>query len=242
MDKRLQKVRKRLFDDFPFYAKSALKIRTKEGAIQPLVLNAAQRILDDAVSKQVAAEGKVRVIILKARQQGLSTYTGGYLYHAVSQQPARKAMVITHHADSTRALFDMTKRYHENCPEILRPHTKYSSRRELSFDVLSSSFVVATAGGDSVGRGETLTHLHASELAFWNKSTAADIWNGLLKRFRIPKAQLYSSKARQTASPGSSTTSGVVRPQERTVSCRSSSRGSRTLTTGSLYQLTSSVP
>ena len=121
------------------------------------------------------------MIILKARQQGLSTYTGGYLYHAVSQQPARKAMVITHHADSTRALFDMTKRYHENCPEILRPHTKYSSRRELSFDVLSSSFVVATAGGDSVGRGETLTHLHASELAFWPKSTAADIWNGLLQ-------------------------------------------------------------
>ena len=187
MDKRLQRVRKRLFDDFPFYAKSALKIRTKEGQIQPLVLNAAQRILDDAVSKQVAAEGKVRVIILKARQQGLSTYTGGYLYHAVSQQPARKAMVITHHADSTRALFDMTKRYHEHCPEILRPHTKYSSRRELSFDVLSSSFVVATAGGDSVGRGETLTHLHASELAFWPKSTAADIWNGLLQA--VPNAK-----------------------------------------------------
>ena len=181
MDKRLKQVRKRLFDDFSFYAKSALKIRTKEGQIQPLVLNAAQRILDDAVSNQMAAEGKVRVIILKARQQGLSTYTGGYLYHAVSQQQARKAMVITHHADSTRALFDMTKRYHEFVPELLRPHTKYSSRRELSFDVLSSSFVVATAGGDSVGRGETLTHVHASELAFWPKTTAADIWNGLLQ-------------------------------------------------------------
>lgn len=181
MDKRLQKVRKRLFTDFAFYAQSALKIRTKEGQIQPFVLNPAQRILDDAVTKQLKAEGKVRVIILKARQQGLSTYTGGYLYHSVSQQPARKAMVITHHADSTRALFDMTKRYHEHCPEILKPHTKYSSRRELSFDVLDSSYVVATAGGDSVGRGETLTHVHASELAFWPKSTAADIWNGLLQ-------------------------------------------------------------
>jgi hypothetical protein len=90
-------------------------------------------------------------------------------------------MVITHHADSTRALFDMTKRFHEHCPEILRPHTKYSSRRELSFDVLDSSYVVATAGGDSVGRGETLTHVHASELAFWPKSTANDIWNGLIQ-------------------------------------------------------------
>ena len=126
----------------------------------------------------MAEEGKVRIIILKARQQGLSTHVGGYLYFNVSQNTARKAMVITHHADSTRALFDMTKRYHENCPEILRPHTKYSSRRELSFDI-DSSFVVATAGGEAVGRGETLTHVHASELAFWPKSSAEETWNGL---------------------------------------------------------------
>jgi len=152
MDKKLQAVRKRLFDDFSFYSKSALKIRTKEGDIASLQLNAAQQILHDAVTKQLKTEGKVRVIILKARQQGLSTYCGGYLYHQVSQRKACKAMVITHHADSTRALFDLTKRYHTNCPEILKPHTKYSSRKELSFDVLDSSYVVATAGGDSVGR------------------------------------------------------------------------------------------
>ena len=179
MDKRLKAVRKKLHTDFPFYANAALKIRTKEGKVAPLKLNPAQQILQNAIDKQMAAEGKVRVIILKARQQGLSTMVGGYLYFSVSQNTARKAMVITHHADSTRALFDMTKRYHENCPEILKPHTKYSSRRELSFDVLDSSYVVATAGGDSVGRGETLTHVHASELAFWQKSTAEEIWNGL---------------------------------------------------------------
>jgi len=181
MNPKLQQIRKRLYNSIPFYAKSALKIRTKEGQVAPLDLNPAQQILQKAVSKQLAAEGKVRVIILKARQQGLSTYVGGYLYHNVSQQQARKAMVITHHADSTRALFDMTKRFHEHCPEILRPHTKYSSRRELSFDVLDSSYVVATAGGDSVGRGETLTHAHCSEMGFWPKSTASDIWNGLIQ-------------------------------------------------------------
>jgi len=181
MDRKLRIIRKRLKDEFPFYSKSALKIRTKSGEIAPLALNPAQEILQKAVDDQKSTEGKVRVIILKARQQGLSTYVGGYLYFSVSQNKARKAMVITHHADSTRALFDMTKRFHENCPEILKPHTKYSSRRELSFDVLDSSFVVATAGGDSVGRGETLTHCHASELAFWNKSSAEDIWNGLVQ-------------------------------------------------------------
>ena len=133
------------------------------------------------MQKQLQTEKKVRVIILKARQQGLSTYVGGYLYFSVSQQPARKAMVITHHADSTRALFDMTKRFHEHCPEILKPHTKYSSRREITFDVLDSAYVVSTAGGDSIGRGETLTHVHASELAFWSKTQAEDNWNGLIQ-------------------------------------------------------------
>ena len=192
MDPKLKAVRKRLYTDFPFYAKAALSIRTKEGEIAPLKLNPAQQILDDAVQKQLQNEGKIRIIILKARQQGLSTYVGGYLYYAVSQEKARKAMVITHHADSTRALFDLTKRFHEHCPEILKPHTKYSSRRELSFDALDSSYVVATAGGDSVGRGETLTHVHASELAFWPKSTAQDIWNGLLQAVpNAPKTAVF---------------------------------------------------
>lgn len=39
MDKWLQAVRKCLFDDFPSHTQSALRIRTKEDAIQPLVLN-----------------------------------------------------------------------------------------------------------------------------------------------------------------------------------------------------------
>ena len=129
MDPKLRKIRERLLYEFPFYSKSALKIRTKSGDIAPLNLNPAQEILQKAVDDQQKTEGKIRIIILKARQQGLSTYVGGHLYFSVSQNKARKAMVITHHADSTRALFDMTKRYHENCPEILKPHTKYSSRQ-----------------------------------------------------------------------------------------------------------------
>jgi len=179
MEPKLKAIRRKLYDDFDFYSKSALKIRTKDGDIKELNLKPAQRILQKAVDDQMATEGKVRIIILKARQQGLSTYVGGYLYFNVSQRKACKAMVVTHHSDSTRALFDMTKRYHENCPELLKPHTKYSSRRELTFDVLDSSYVVATAGGESIGRGETLTHVHASELAFWQRSTALENWNGM---------------------------------------------------------------
>ena len=48
MHPKLQQIRKRLFEDFAFYAKSALKIRTKEGDIAPLSLNPAQQILQNA--------------------------------------------------------------------------------------------------------------------------------------------------------------------------------------------------
>lgn len=178
---KLLAVRKKLKEEFPFYAKAALKIRTKEGDIQPLVLNSAQQILQQAIDEEMKTRGFVRIIILKARQQGLSTAVGGYMYFNVSQSKARKALVVTHHADSTRALFDMTKRFHENCPDLLRPSTKYSSRRELSFDGLDSSYIVATAGGESIARGETISHLHASELAFWPTTSARDNWNGLIQ-------------------------------------------------------------
>ena len=109
MEPKLKEIRRKLYDEFDFYSKSALKIRTKDGDIRNLNLKPAQIMLQEAVDKQMAAEGKVRVIILKARQQGLSTYVGGYLYFNVSQRKACKAMVVTHHSDSTRALFDMTK-------------------------------------------------------------------------------------------------------------------------------------
>ena len=95
MKKKHLEIRKRLYNEFDFYSKSALKIRTKKGEIAPLALNPAQQILHEAVQQQMRDDGKIRVIILKARQQGLSTYSGGYLYFSVSQQKARKAMVIT---------------------------------------------------------------------------------------------------------------------------------------------------
>jgi hypothetical protein len=174
-------VRKRLYEDFEFYAKHALKIRTKEGTIVPLVLNAAQKIFMRAVIRQLDTTGKVRVVVLKGRQQGLSTIIEGILYWWTSQHKAVKTIVMTHLGESTKALFDMSKRYHENCPEILRPHTKYSSRKELSFDILDSSYMVATAGGDGVGRGETIQLAHLSEAAFYPPATAKENINGLMQ-------------------------------------------------------------
>src|SRR5690242_2391437 len=149
-------VRRRLYEDFPYYAENALKIRTKpdpvtgKSDILPFVLNEAQRRLQEMVDRQLATRGYVRIVILKGRQMGLSTHVGGWLYSWVSQRKAQKALVVAHKGDSTRTLFDMTRRFHDQMPEILKPHTKYSNRWELVFDKLESSYLVVTAGGDSI--------------------------------------------------------------------------------------------
>jgi len=179
--------RKKLLTDFAYYAPRVLKIRTKSGEIVNFKLNKAQTVLNDVVEKQLNDEGRVRIIVLKSRQMGLSTMIGGWLYWWTSQRKAQKSIVVTHAADSTKALFDFTKRYYDNTPDALKPHTKYSSRKELKFDVLDSGYAVATAGGESIGRGETFTGAHLSELAFWPKSSAKDNLNGLLQC--IPNTQ-----------------------------------------------------
>lgn len=180
MDK-LKQVRLRLRDDYAFYSKNAVKIRTKKGEVQPLVLNAPQEKLHATVEAQSEKEGKVRIIILKARQQGFSTYVSGRLYFRLSQRAAKKGLVVAHKADSTRALFDMYQRIHGGMPELLKPSTKYSSRKELVFDKLDTGLMVATAGGDGIARGETLSHIHLSEVAFWPVASAAENFNGLMQ-------------------------------------------------------------
>jgi hypothetical protein len=171
--------RLKLYRDFDTYSALCLKIRPKTGDVVPLELNTAQRILHEAVEKQRAETGRVRVVILKGRQQGLSTYVEGRGYWKVSQRRGFKALVMTHKSDATTTLFEMTKRYHDHVPKLVKPSTRYSSKTELKFDKLDSGFIVATAGGTGIARGETLQYLHASEVAFWPPNTAAEIWNGL---------------------------------------------------------------
>jgi hypothetical protein len=165
-------------NDFLFYAPRALRIRTKSGGIEPLVLNSAQMYIHHRIEQQRKRIGKVRANLLKGRQQGASTYVQGRYYHKVSMQPGVRALILTHLGDSTDALFEMTKRYHDNCPDELRPQTGTANSHELHFPSLDSGYVVATAGNrKGIGRGRTFQYFHGSEVAFWEG--AADIKAGL---------------------------------------------------------------
>ncbi|XPV77728.1 MAG: hypothetical protein ACNI27_07355 [Desulfovibrio sp.] len=164
---RERRVLQRCKDDFPHYAKVNLKIRTKSGKIKRFKMNRAQRYAHDQIEKQRKALGYVRVIILKGRQQGMSTYVGGRFYHKTTHRKGWRTYILTHEGQATTNLFEMSKRYHDNCHPLLKPRTGRSSARELYFDLLDSGYKVGTAGGKGSGRSQTAQCFHGSEVAFW---------------------------------------------------------------------------
>jgi len=160
-------IRRRLRDDFAHYASKCLKIRTKAGGIEPLVLNRAQLYLHDRLERQLAETGKVRALVLKGRQQGVSTYTGARFYHLATHRRGHRVFILTHEQEATDNLFDMANRFHEHCPALVRPHTGKANAKELDFDRLDSGYKVGTAGTKAVGRSQTIQIFHGSEVAFW---------------------------------------------------------------------------
>jgi hypothetical protein len=158
---------RRLRSDFEFYAPRILKIRDKAGSIVPLRLNRAQRFLHAEVERQRAETGKVRIIGLKGRQQGFSTYVEGRFYWKVSGEFGKRAFILTHLAEATGNLFGMTRRYHEHAPAQLKPSTRQFSATGIEFDRLGSEFSVATAGSSGTGRSATAQYFHGSEVAYW---------------------------------------------------------------------------
>jgi hypothetical protein len=178
-------VLKRLKDDFTFYAPRCLRIVDKaSGQLVPFTFNRAQRYIHSRIEDQIKRTGKVRVVIVKGRQQGCSTYTEGRFFHKTTLNPGSTAFILAHISDSTNHLFGMAKRYYENAPPQILPTADKMNERRLEFNQINSSYAVGTAGSAQIGRGTTIRFFHGSEAAYWDK--ADDIAAGVLQA--VPNA------------------------------------------------------
>jgi hypothetical protein len=160
-------LRERMATDFPFYAETNLKIATKDGKIEPFRLNRAQRYIHDRFEKQLKETGRVRALVVKARQQGCSTYTAGRYYWRITMSRAKNAFILSHAQDTTKKLFGITHRYHKHCDPMFKVRTDAASTTELKFSGIDSTYTVGTAGAKDVGRGSTIQYFHGSEVAYW---------------------------------------------------------------------------
>lgn len=162
--------RQKFKDDFILYAQENLKIRSKSGRIEPLKLNAAQRHIHAALEAQLKKTGRVRALVLKGRQQGCSTYVEARFYWKVTHGRGKRAFILTHLDEASRNIYQIAKRFHDNCAPGLKAGTRHASSRELYFGRLDSGYQIGTAKSQGIGRGATIQYFHGSEVAFWSNA------------------------------------------------------------------------
>ena len=167
-------------EDFTNFAVDQIKIITKD-ASQGFInfsFNECQTRITKVLDEQIAKTGKVRAIILKARQQGISTYCAGRVFWKTYYTPYARSVVMAHDSATSDALFNMSKNLIKNMRPELRPKELRSNAKEI---IISSPFFpkdeygeranaayrLYTAGSPEAGRGTTPTIAHLSEVAFW---------------------------------------------------------------------------
>lgn len=165
-----------------FYAENFLKIRDKKGKLTELQFKPAQDELYQTIKKEYDSGKPVRILILKARQLGFSTLIEALFFQDAATRELVKTLIVAHDSKSTANLFKMNKLFYDKLPAALKPMRRASNAKEIVFENptrnpeekekipgLLSSIQCVPATGEGVGRSDTITNVHASEVAFWGR-------------------------------------------------------------------------
>src|ERR1700685_2983972 len=112
-----------------------LTIQKKDLSVEPINLSApfavAQTALCEEIERQYNLGLPVRIIVLKARQMGMSTAVEGILFNWCFLHPGTRSLVIAHETKATQNLFDMTKLMWEEWPFREAFHEKHNRQKTL---------------------------------------------------------------------------------------------------------------
>lgn len=168
------------------YIENLFYIKDKAGNKVKLKLNYAQQKVEQAIKKQEAQNKPVRIIVLKSRQQGISTYIDSLGFKRTITDKNRHFAIVTQETSATNNLLERLKYAKDNLPSALKPIEKKSNAKEIVWEnsedmnnSLSSRISCYTAGGKEIGRSETIQFLHLSELAFWQDTFAKDNYTAI---------------------------------------------------------------
>lgn len=170
--------------DFYRYVENNLFIKNKDSGIVKFVPNKAQKAIIDRVLELLEQGKPIRIIVLKARQMGLSTAIEALIYWWTTTHKYITSMIVSYDDESSKNLYNMFKRYYEFCNPIFQPTRKYNTRQDLVFDIddktkheykmrgldspgLGSVIKTGTAKNLAVGRSDTVQLVHGSEIGEW---------------------------------------------------------------------------
>lgn len=169
------------------WIESYCMIRGKGAQLVRLVLNPPQRRLECVILLMERAGMPIRVVILKARQMGFSTYIEAVAFERVVRGKRQKALVVAHDDETATEVLQMTHTMRDEIPRKGRrwnfrmPHT---ATYHMAWGApIHGQFKIASAKKKHPGRGFTASFLHLSEAAFWDdaKKKAKSLLNTLAK-------------------------------------------------------------
>ncbi len=150
-----------IYEKYARFTQDRLHIIDKQGTEVPFKLNAIQQ--------SFVEQSTGRDIILKARQQGfssfiLATFTADFLL-----KPNSNSVVVADKSDNAIALLERVKYYIHSYERATGAQIKlkYNSKYQLVNATTNSTYTIGTAQEQDFGRSRTLTNLHLSEAAFY---------------------------------------------------------------------------
>lgn len=189
-------VQRQFRDDGTYYAEHALQIPNEVGEIVPMVPRPGQAKIEAAIQKQLAADEPIRLIILKSRRLGSSSWCSATLLRRLTQNKNRRGQIVAQDRGTAGELFELLKLMYQHLPnepwlkppiyrsndtkdsKLLWWGERSSQERDKGNLGVNSQLTIDTAAEVEAGRGKTLHDLLCTEVAFWpNPKKALSITN-----------------------------------------------------------------
>jgi hypothetical protein len=154
-----------------------LYIVDKKNQLVKFKLNEEQSRMLDHVQFCLDNDLPIRMMVLKARQIGATTFFSALGFWFASMNRNITYGIVAHLLKSAESIFQKCKVYYNNLPRELQPATTQMSSEGITFDRkngqgVNSKIQFATVS-EGVFRGQTLSYLHLTECAFWEGNVQA---------------------------------------------------------------------
>lgn len=178
-----------------------LWIKTKTRGVIRFILNTPQKLVYEIIQRLRAAGKPIRLVVLKARQMGVSTLIQALLFAFTRLYPGFNALIMAQDVPTASEIFQMFERYLDKLPNRFKPMIRYRRKDLIRFENpdqvsretkpgLGSQVQIAPAKNLDFGAGFTLHGCHLSEFARWKKHARKILLNIMATMPKTPDTLL----------------------------------------------------
>jgi len=157
----------RLVQDFPSFVAKHWYVIGKDQRRHRFALNPAQLKVYRLIVRDLLAGKPVRLLVLKYRQCGMSTFLCALLQHYAQYHAGATVMSIADKLKLPQIWLQRARQWYDETPESLQPHLGASNASEMWYDVIKSRYMIGSSEGKTPAVGTTPHWFHGSESALW---------------------------------------------------------------------------